>query len=316
MEDLSRFCISVMVVFLRLHRSKDIQGTAGELRIDQDVLKRGDQAVASEWGDEPGKAGCGEKRLAIRSLDWKPKRGHILQCATKQSVELLVARLNLGDRLQPVSQSLGVFGFFAVADTIARRIKLPAATLTRIHNAAVPGFPGFESDFEAEPAIGIRGLAGRSQRSNRHRPAEITVAVGCAKPLQRRQPFRDDAPAADNAIRFHLEDVRKVAAYRDLELKLDRLHAVVGDIKILVHAATDPAADAQPERAGGNRAALGRKVAIRQRDPCRIVGDGTAIEQLPWFAIGVDGPATDHARIEEIQTLFARPVDLPVQLAD
>src|SRR6266536_1387874 len=316
MEDLSGLRISVGIVFHRLQRPKEIQCTPRKLRIDQDVLKRGNQAVPSEWGDEPGKAGSRQEGLAIRSLDWKPERGHILECAAKQSVEFLVARLNFGDRLQPVSQPFGVLGFFAVADAIARRLKMPAAILQRIQNAGVPGLPGFESDFEAEPAIGIRSFSGSSQGRNRHRPAEIAVAIGCAKSLSRRRPFRDDPPTTDNAIQFYLEDIRKVAAYRDLELELYWVHVVVGDIKILVHAATDPAADAQPERAGGNRAALGRKVAIRQRDPCRVVGDGTAVEQLPGFAIGVDGPATDHARIEEIQTLFARPVDLPVQLAD
>jgi hypothetical protein len=40
--------ISVGVVFHRLQRAEDVQCAAGELRIDQDVLKRDDQAVTSE----------------------------------------------------------------------------------------------------------------------------------------------------------------------------------------------------------------------------------------------------------------------------
>jgi hypothetical protein len=33
------------------------------------------------------------------------------------------------------------------------------------------------------------------------------------------------------------------------------------------------------------------------------------IKQLPTLAVGKDLPATDHARIEEIQVLAARPGD-------
>jgi hypothetical protein len=46
------------------------------------------------------------------------------------------------------------------------------------------------------------------------------------------------------------------------------------------------------------------------------VSHGAAIEQLPWFTIGVDGPATDQACVEEIEALFTRPIDLSIQLAD
>jgi hypothetical protein len=46
------------------------------------------------------------------------------------------------------------------------------------------------------------------------------------------------------------------------------------------------------------------------------VGNGTSVEQLPWLTVGIDAPAANHARIEEIQALLARPVDLSVRLAD
>src|SRR6266516_3265170 len=209
MEDLSGLRISVGIVFHRLQRPKEIQCTPRKLRIDQDVLKRGNQAVPSEWGDEPGKASCRQERLAIRCLDWKPERGHILECAPKQSVEFLVARLNLGDRLQPISQSFGVFRFFAVADAIARRLKMPAAILQCIQKAGVPGVPGLESYFEAEPAMGIRSSSGTSYRTNSQRHAELPPAIGRAKPLLSRQPSGRDPPAPDTALRFHLEDLRK-----------------------------------------------------------------------------------------------------------
>src|SRR5262245_27735871 len=46
------------------------------------------------------------------------------------------------------------------------------------------------------------------------------------------------------------------------------------------------------------------------------MGDRTSVEKIPRFAIGVDGPAADDPRVKEIEALVARPVDLPVWLAD
>ena len=125
----------------------------------------------------------------------------------------------------------------------------------------------------------------------------------------------DPAPAHDVA-RLHLEDVGEVAAQRDLELESHRLHAVVGDVEIFVQAAADRPADGEAERARRDRAVFGEQRAIGEKDAGGIVADGAAIQQFPGFAVGIDGPAADDAGIEEIETLFARPVDLPVLLAD
>src|SRR5262249_39360557 len=43
---------------------------------------------------------------------------------------------------------------------------------------------------------------------------------------------------------------------------------------------------------------------------------GAAVQQLPGFAVGIYGPTADNACIEEIETLLARPVDLPAVLGD
>jgi len=98
-------------------------------------------------------------------------------------------------------------------------------------------------------------------------------------------------------IRFHLEEIGKVAADGNLELKPYWVHAVVGDFNVLVHAAADPSADSEAERARWYRAIFRRKGAIGKKDPRRVVSDGAAIKQVPGFTIGVDGPAADNARI-------------------
>ena len=52
-EDFSRFGIAVWVILFGLQRAQNLQGSAGEFRIDQDVLQRNDQAVAAERSNEP-----------------------------------------------------------------------------------------------------------------------------------------------------------------------------------------------------------------------------------------------------------------------
>ena len=52
-EDFARFGITVWVILVGLQRAQNLQGAAGEFRIDQDVLQRNDQAVAAERGNEP-----------------------------------------------------------------------------------------------------------------------------------------------------------------------------------------------------------------------------------------------------------------------
>jgi hypothetical protein len=42
----------------------------------------------------------------------------------------------------------------------------------------------------------------------------------------------------------------------------------------------------------------------------------TAVQQIPGFAVGVNVPTADNARVEEIETFLARPADLPILIAD
>src|SRR5262249_20667593 len=89
-----------------------------------------------------------------------------------------------------------------------------------------------------------------------------------------------------------------------------------GDVQIFVHAAADRSADDQSERARGDGAIRGRNPSIGEIDPRRVVGDCTAIEEVPGLAIGIDGPTADDACIKEIKALLAWPIDLPIWLTD
>ena len=64
-QDLAGLGVAIIVPLARLQASKDVERAAGEVRIDQQVLQRDDQAVAAERSDEPGQAGGGQEHHVV-----------------------------------------------------------------------------------------------------------------------------------------------------------------------------------------------------------------------------------------------------------
>ena len=117
--------------------------------------------------------------------------------------------------------------------------------------------------------------------------------------MSRVRPFGSNPAAAHDAILFHLKEIGKVAANRDLELKAYAPHTVVGDFNILVHAASDRSAHREAKCAFWYSAAFCREYAIGEKYPSRVICECTAIEQRPRFTISVDRPIADNACIAE-----------------
>src|SRR5262249_25801355 len=91
---------------------------------------------------------------------------------------------------------------------------------------------------------------------------------------------------------------------------------VVRDAEFFVHAADDRSTDGEAEGARRDRAVFGENGFIAEEDARSMIVDGTAVQQLPVFAVGIDRPVADNPRVEKVKALLARPVDLPVRLAD
>ena len=63
---------------------------------------------------------------------------------------------------------------------------------------------------------------------------KISIRIRIANPLGPLRPFRHDLTTAYDTAGLDLENVGKVGPEGDLELKTHRLHAVVGDVEILM----------------------------------------------------------------------------------
>src|ERR1035438_10012537 len=119
------------------------------------------------------------------------------------------------------------------------RVEMPVAVVERVQKTCVPGLSRPKRDLKAQSAIGIHRLRRRMRRNDGYGPAEISVAIGGPKLLSPWRPLGGNPPAAQDVTRLHLEDIGEVATNGDLQLELNRFHAVIHDVEIFVHAAID-----------------------------------------------------------------------------
>src|ERR1700722_5454496 len=180
----------------------------------------------------------------------------------------------------------------------------------------MPGGTGLQIDFETEPTVCVHCFRLATGRRDRNAAEKISVAVAGAKLLRRLRPGRGYLAAADDVVRFYLENVGEIATHGDLELKVDALHAVVGEVDVFVHAFVDHPADQEAKRALRDNSVRGRDLRIGQISSRGVGGDGPAIEQVPMFAVCIDPPTADNAGIKQVQTAFAWRIDLSIGLGD
>jgi hypothetical protein len=81
-----------------------------------------------------------------------------------------------------------------------------------------------------------------------------------------------------------------------------------------VQAAIDIATNHQTKRARRDRSVFGCESTVSLENACRVGCNGTSVQQIPQFAVGVDGLGADHPGVAEIEPTFARPVDLAAGL--
>ena len=193
MQYLAGFGIAVVVRLLGLQGAEDLERSARELRIDEGVLQRDDQAVAPEWGDEPWESGGRQENQVIRALNRQPKRSHVLQPLAKETVKFLVAGLDLDHVLQPVRHRLGMVLTFGSARRSQSATKNAGRRLSTHSGGSNAMTRSVQGHLEAQPSIGVHRL--RVRRENCHSAAEIAAAVGGTKLLVRLGPIRRDPPS-------------------------------------------------------------------------------------------------------------------------
>ena len=213
-----------------------------------------------------------------RAPDRQTQRGHILERLAKETVEFLVACLDLDHCLQPFRRRQGITGPATFPDAVVRRVKALLAVFQQVEQTGVPRLARLKRHFEAEPPIGGSSLARCARHGDCYRAVKISVRISGTQPLPSLRPFRRDLAAAYDVARLDLEDVGKIGSRRDFELKPHRLHAVVGDVEIFVQAAGDGSTDRQPDSARCDYPVFGENGLVGEEDAGGMIIDGTAIQ--------------------------------------
>ena len=169
---------------------------------------------------------------------------------------------------------------------LVRRVEMPVAVDQVVEQAAMPGLGRRNPNLEAEPAIGVGGRLILSPRADLNRTDEVLVAIGRAQPLIGVRPLGGDAATMHDAVLLHFEHVGEVGLDVDLKVEADRAAAVIGDVKVLVHAAAEPAADDEAQAARRHGAVLAEESPIGEVDAGGAGGDGAAVQQVPRLAVG------------------------------
>jgi hypothetical protein len=144
-----------------------------------------------------GESGGRQEHHMVRVFDRQTQRSHVLQRLVKETVEFLVARLDLDHGLELFRHRQEKAGLVAFPDTIVRRAKLLLAILEHIQ-ADVPSLAGLKRNLEAEPSIGGNGLARCTRHGDCHRAVKIPVRIRGTKPLPSLRPFCGDLAAASS----------------------------------------------------------------------------------------------------------------------
>src|SRR6202040_3070299 len=82
-ENLAWLSIAARIIVRRLKRAKVLQRCACEMRINQNVLQRDNQAVSSKRRDKPRKSGSRHEGPTIGNFYREGKRSHLLQGTLK-----------------------------------------------------------------------------------------------------------------------------------------------------------------------------------------------------------------------------------------
>ena len=170
----------------------------------------------------------------IRTLDRQPQGGQVFDRLPKQPVELLVAGFQLEDSPSPLLRARSELGGQRVGEALGWRLVDAFAVDQVMAQTGVPGMARLNVDLKRQPAVGDVTGAVAVANTDTQRATEALVGIGCREGHARRIPAIGDAAASHEVIGLHIEDISEVATNHDLEIKADRLRAVVRDLEILM----------------------------------------------------------------------------------
>jgi hypothetical protein len=306
-EDLSGLSVPEVVELLCLPRREDLQRRSRKLGDEWQRLVARDEAVTSEDGHEPGKAGS-RKRCVREQLGRKPQRREIDQAAFIDVLERVPvgveARRRRDERVE--------------AHTDVRARLLVAVSVLDRH--CRPVGDGLHEDTDV-PVI-VR----RDRRRNREaalvdarrlRHPDPRLAHEVAAPVAEHERVALDAAIALAGLRERVLDLEQVGEVRvgvEPELELERLDVVVEHRDVFVEAVADRPVAVYRDRRVLVDGPGGRHEEVLRCEVLRLVGR----EDVQRRPVRRQLPARKETcvSVEEALGLVGRGIDVPAKVTD
>ena len=187
-HDLARLGVAPIVALARLVAGEDVERAAGEIRIEDAVLQRHDQAVAAEQTDEPGHPRGGDELHVAGALEWQSQRGHVLGGLVEVAQIFVVAGGDLQRLVTPLPALLRGRRVQERIDAGARPIHPLLVEAELVDQAGVPPLAGLKGDVEAYAAVGINRLGLALANAHSQFAFEVAIDIGRSQPRLARRP--------------------------------------------------------------------------------------------------------------------------------
>ena len=221
--DLAGLGVAPVVHFGGLQLGQLLEGAKGEGAVEERALQAHDQAVAPEYGDEPGHARRREPHVGLEVVVVEAQRPQVLHRLVVEAVDVLVGRAQRCDLPEPpVLQGLGL-----------RRAQAPLQMAPwrpghldvgqDVVAARVPDLARLDAHVEGDAPVGVVGSGTVVGEAVDEPAGEVVVDVAGLELALLRPPLGHDPSPPHEAVLLHLEEVGEVRPHDDLEVQPHRL---------------------------------------------------------------------------------------------
>ena len=286
------------VVVACLQLGQHLERGARQLRPEEQRLQARDQRVAAEDGHEPRHPGRGHPAGAAGAAH--PQRGEVGDRLEERAVELVPVRPHLRHAQLPGRERLA-HARQLLAEAPLGRARRDRVAVDRGEDveAQLPALA--RAELEPVDDLVILDLTALGEDHLRPRGAlavwllehELVVLLLVPRRDRLRQRLGARGVAEREVVRLDREDVREVGPELERELEGDRLHRLVLDDHVVLHAVADEAVPDDRERV--LRQAAGERVA--QEEGGREVLDLARREQQRRGAVDGQAEPREEARV-------------------
>src|SRR5260370_26497459 len=129
-------------------------------------------------------------------------------------------------------------------------------------------------------------------------------------------PFAEHSATLHATSCFHLEDIGKIRAKRQLQEETNLFASIVGNVEVFMNTIFNSTFDSQADCICLKITALRTDLWVCEVETRSVESELTGIDQHPGFPVDEETIVTDEARVDRRDPLVATRVDLALLIGD